>query len=253
MRLFDTHAHLLDRRFDGDRQALIEALPGLGVVGVIECGTSVDSSRKAAALAARAGYIYAAAGIHPHDAAEAPGDYIQQIEAIASRQKVVAIGEIGLDYHYDFSPRDVQKKVLEDQLALAEKLKLPVALHMREATQDMLAILQEHKGLRGVLHCFSGSAETALQCVDMGFCISFTGTVTFDGARKTIEAVQAVPLQSIMAETDCPYLAPEPKRGERNDPANVRYVLEKLALIKGVSFDEMCGINIQNAKGLYAI
>ena len=253
MRLFDTHAHLLDKRFDNDRRLLIDALPGHGVIGVIECGTTADDSRCAAALAADTDYIYAAAGIHPHEAAEAPNDYITQIETIAAQPKVVAIGEIGLDYHYDFSPRDVQKKVFEQQLTLGRKLNLPVVLHMREATQDMLGILREHQGVRGVLHCFSGSAETAEICIDLGLCISFTGTVTFKNAKKTIDAARVVPLERLMAETDCPYLSPEPKRGTRNDPSNVRYVLEKLAEIKGVTFEEMCARNEQNAKGLYAI
>jgi TatD DNase family protein len=165
--------------------------------------------------------------------------------------KVVAIGEIGLDYHYDLSPRDVQQKVFMQQLALAIRLRLPVVIHMREATQDMLAILREHKGLTGVMHCYSGSPETAEILVDMGLCVSFTGSVTFKNARKTVEAAAVVPLNRIMAETDCPYLSPEPMRGRRNDPSNVRHVLQKLADIKGISFEDMCAVNIENAKGLY--
>ena len=253
MRLFDTHAHLLSERFDQDRDELIAWLPELGMVGMIEVGCTVDNSREALKLAESAGYIYAAIGVHPHEAGEAPPDFIEQLEALAKNPKAVAIGEIGLDYHYDFSPRDVQRRVFERQLELAWRLRLPVAIHMREATQDVLAMLREYKGIKGVMHCFSGSPETAVICVAMGLCVSFTGSVTFKNARKVVEAAAAVPIDRLMAETDCPYLAPEPVRGRRNDPSNVRYVIEKLAEIKGIPADEMAAINIRNAKELYAI
>ena len=253
MQLFDTHAHLLDEKFDADRASLIETLPSLGIEGMIEVGTAVQDSRSAAQLAAQVGYIYAAVGVHPHEAKDVSADYLAQLEALAAQPKVVAIGEIGLDYHYDLSPRDAQQRVFSEQLALALRIGLPVIIHMREATQDTLAILREHPGLKGVMHCFSGSAETAEILVDMGLCVSFTGSVTFKNARKTVEAARAVPLSRLMAETDCPYLSPEPMRGRRNDPSNVRHVLQKLADIKGVPFDDMCAVNIENAKGLYKI
>jgi TatD DNase family protein len=253
VKLFDTHAHLLSEKFDADRDALIAALPGQGIVGLIEIGGDIAYSERAAQLAYETAYIHAAVGVHPHEAGEAPKDYIGRLTEVAKRPKVVAIGEIGLDYHYDFSPREVQRKVFAEQLALAAQLNLPVIVHMREATQDTLALLREHAGLRGVMHCFSGSAETAEICVGMGLHVSFTGSVTFKNARKVVEAASAVPLNRLMAETDCPYLSPEPVRGRRNDPSNVRYVIEKLAEIKGVPFDEMCEININNAKGLFGI
>ena len=253
MQLFDTHAHLLSERFDEDRHILIERQPSLGIVGVIEIGTTLEDSEAAAKLAMQTDYIYAAVGVHPHDAKDAPSDYIAQLEALIMQPKVVAIGEIGLDYHYDFSPRDVQQKVFSAQLDLAQRHNLPVAIHMREATQDTLSILREHKGLIGVMHCFSGSAETAQILIDMGLCISFTGSVTFKNAKKTVDAAATVPLNRLMAETDCPYLSPEPIRGQRNDPSNVRYVLQRLSEIKGITFDEMCRINIENVKGLYGI
>lgn len=253
MRLFDTHAHLLSERFDDDRDELITGLPEVGMVGMIEVGCTVADSRRAIALAEGADYIYVTIGVHPHDAAEAKPDCIEQLEALAKHPKVVAVGEIGLDYHYDFSPRDVQRKVFERQLELAQRLDLPIAIHMREATQDTLAMLQEHKGIRGVMHCFSGSPETAEICLGLGLHVSFTGSVTFRNARKVVEAAGVVPLERLMAETDCPYLSPEPVRGRRNDPSNVRYVIEKLAEIKGIAAEEMAEINIQNAKGLYAI
>ncbi len=253
MKLLDTHAHLLSDKFDEDRETLIAALPGQGIENLIEIGTDLESSYKAQRLAEQTDYIYAAVGVHPHDAAEAPGDYIERLTGLAQRPKVAAIGEIGLDYYYDFSPRNVQREVFASQLELAEKLDLPVVIHMREATQDALSILRGYQGLRGVMHCFSGSAETAQICLGLGLHVSFTGSVTFKNARKVTEAAAIVPLNRLMAETDCPYLSPEPVRGRRNDPSNVRYVLLKLAELKGISFEEMCDINIENAKGLFNI
>jgi TatD DNase family protein len=253
MRLFDTHAHLLSERFDADREVLISELPSRGLAGCIEVGTDLEFSDRAQRLAEQTDYIWAAVGVHPHDSADAPEDYIERLMEIAARPKVVAIGEIGLDYHYDFSPRDVQRRVFGRQLELARRLDLPVIIHMREATQDTLAMLREHKGIKGVMHCFSGSAETAEICVGMGLYVSFTGSVTFKNARKVVEAAAAVPPERLMAETDCPYLSPEPVRGRRNEPSNVRYVLEKLAEIKGVPADEMAEINIRNARELFGI
>jgi TatD DNase family protein len=253
MQLFDTHAHLLNKRFDEDRDALIAQMPSDGVVGVIEAGSCLDTSIRAAELAQEHDYIYAAVGVHPHDSEDVPGEYINTLEDLAENKKVIAIGEIGLDYYYDHSPRDVQRKVFEQQIELAEKLDLPMIFHMRDSTADMLSILGEHKGIRGVMHCFSGSLETAQKCLAMGLHISFAGSVTFKNARKVVEAAASVPLDRIMAETDCPYLSPEPKRGRRNDPRNVEHVIAKLAEIKNVTFEQMCQINIENVKGLYKI
>ncbi len=253
MQLFDTHAHLLDKKFDVDRQVLVNTLPDLGIVGLIECGTTVGESRRAVTLAESAPYMYAAVGVHPHESNEVSTDYLKDLEELTVKKKAIAIGEIGLDYHYDFSPKEPQRRVFEQQLGLAERLSLPVVIHMRESTEDMLGILREHPRLRGVMHCFSGSAETGDILVEMGLCISFTGSVTFLNARKVVEAAEVVPLERLMAETDCPYLSPEPVRGTRNNPVNVKYVLRKLAEIKGISFEQMCEINIQNAKGLYNI
>jgi len=251
MRLFDTHAHLLDKRFDADRETLIQELPSKGITGLIEIGTTADDSAAAAALAQRVPYIFAAVGVHPHEAKNAGADYIERLESLAKNDKVVALGEIGLDYHYDFSPRDVQQIVFVQQLCLAERLGLPVVVHMRQATQDTLSILREHKGVSGVMHCYSGSAETAELLLQLGMLISFTGAVTFKNAKKTVEAAKIVPLSRLMAETDCPYLSPEPVRGRRNDPSGVRHVLQRLAEIKGISFEQMCEINENNAKGLF--
>ncbi len=190
-------------------------------------------------------------GVHPHEAKNAGADYIERLEALAKNDTVVALGEIGPDYHYDFSPRDVQQKVFAQQLCLAKRLGLPVVVHMRQATQDTLSILREYKGISGVMHCYSGSAETAELLLQLGMLISFTGAVTFKNAKKTVEAAKIVPLDRLMAETDCPYLSPEPVRGRRNDPSGVRHVLQRLAEIKGISFEQMCEINENNAKGLF--
>ena len=253
MRLLDTHAHLLSERFDEDREAVIMRLPQQGVIGLIEVGTTVADSEKAAQLAQQTDFVYAAAGVHPHEAAEVESGYIDRLRTLAAQPKVVAIGEIGLDYHYDFSPRDVQREVFGRQLELARALERPVIIHMREATQDTLAILREYKGTRGVMHCFSGSAETAELCLELGLHVSFTGSVTFKNARKVVEAAAVVPMDRLMAETDCPYLSPEPVRGRRNDPSNVRLVLEKLAEIKGVAPEELAETNIRYAKELFGI
>ena len=189
MRLFDTHAHLLSERFDADREALISELPSRGLAGCIEVGTDLEFSDRAQRLAEQTDYIWAAVGVHPHDSADAPEDYIERLMEIAARQ-VVAIGEIGLDYHYDFSPGMCSGGCLA--AAGRWRFDFPVIIHMREATQDTLAMLREH-GDKGVMHCFSGSAETAEICVGMGLYVSFTGSVTFKNARKVVEAVAAVP------------------------------------------------------------
>ena len=228
-------------------------MPNDGVVGVIEVGCCEDISAKAAALAKKADYIYAAVGVHPHDSQGVSDGYLGLLEDLAKDKKVVAIGEIGLDYYYDNSPRDVQRRVFRQQIELALRLGMPMIYHMRKATADFLGILSDYNGLRGVVHCYSGSAETARELIKMGLHISFTGAVTFKNASKVVQAAAAVPLDRLMAETDCPYLSPEPVRGRRNDPRNVAHVIRKLAEIKGVSFEEMCEINIRNAKGLYGI
>jgi TatD DNase family protein len=253
MRLFDTHAHLLDGRFDEERDELIERMPGEGIVGVIEAGCCEEVSAAAVELAERVGYIYAAVGIHPHDSEDVSENYLGLLESLAQSCKTIAIGEIGLDYYYDNSPRDIQRKVFRQQIELAQKLDLPMVYHMRKATADFLEILKDYDGLKGVVHCYSGSAETAHELIKMGLHISFTGSVTFKNAKKVVEAAQAVPLERLMAETDSPYLSPEPVRGRRNDPRNVEHVIRKLAEIKEISFEKMCEINIDNVKGLYGI
>jgi len=253
MTLFDTHAHLVSSRFDDDRQAVIDAYAGDGLLGSIEVGDDLANSKKAVALAEANPLIYAAVGVHPHEAKDVSEDYIQTLSALAAHPKVVAIGEIGLDYHYDFSPREVQQAVFKAQIALAKQLSLPIIIHTREATKDTLDILASFAPLSGVVHCFSGSKETALEMVKMGLHISFTGSVTFKNAKKVQEAFMALPLDRLMAETDSPYLSPEPMRGKRNQPKYVGYVIEKMAALKNISPDEMADINIENAKKLFGV
>jgi TatD DNase family protein len=251
MALFDTHAHLLDDAFFKDRKAMIKTLVDSEIKGVIECATDEDESRKAVKLASAQSFVYAAVGIHPHNASKASADYLKVLRELAGQPKVVAVGEIGLDYHYDYSPRDIQRKVFEEQVLLSLEINMPVVVHMREATEDTMAILKKHAPLRGVMHCFSGSAETAAECLKMGLYVSFSGSVTFKNAVHVREAAKTVPMERILAETDCPYMAPEPFRGKRNDPLKVQYVLEKLAQIKEISFEEMCAVNEKNANKLF--
>jgi len=253
MMLFDTHAHLTDKKFDGDRQAIIASFSENNLAGMIEAATDIENAKEAIKLAENNAHIYAAAGIHPHDASGASGDYLIALERLLKKDKVVALGEIGLDFHYDFSPRDIQQRVFYDQLSLAKEMDMPVILHMREATKPMMDIIRKFSGLNGVMHCFSGSKETARECVDLGLYLSFTGTLTFPNAKNVKEAFMVVPQDRVMAETDCPYLSPVPMRGKRNEPKYVKYVLEKMAELKDIPFDTMAKANIENAKRLFGV
>ncbi len=253
IRLFDTHAHLLDERFDEDREALISRLQQHNVDYVLQVSSDLKDSIRGAALANGHGIIYASVGLHPHSASEWDKETAIALRTLAKEKKVVAIGEIGLDYHYDFSPRDLQKKAFEEQLALAIEVELPIVVHSREATADTMEILKKYPQARGELHCFSGSAQTAKELVNMGYYIAFGGALTFKNARKTIEAAQAVPLERLLIETDCPYMTPVPFRGKRNEPAHVGYVAEKLAEVKGVSVAQIARITMENAKRFFGI
>jgi TatD DNase family protein len=245
--LIDTHAHLLDDKFDEDRFALIGALPARGVAAYIECASDMDTAVRAAALSDEYHGVYAAVGIHPHDARAWEGAYAAELRSLAKRRKVVAIGEIGLDYHYDFSPREAQRDVFRRQLELAGGLGMPVIVHSREATEDTLGILREFSGVTGVMHSFSGSAETMRLLVDMGFYISFGGMVTFKNAKKPVESARRTPIERLLIETDSPYMAPVPHRGERNSPEYVRLVAEKVAELRGVDCGEIEAATARNA------
>ena len=252
--LFDTHAHLDDVAFDEDRQELLEALPGAGLALVMNPGCSLASSRNAAALAEKYDYIYAAVGSHPDVADEVNEEVLAEYRTLcASNPKIKAIGEIGLDYHYEDIPREIQLKAFRMQMELARELNLPVIVHEREAHEDGMNMVREFRDVTGVFHCYSGSAEMARQLVDLGWYIGFTGVLTFKNARKAVEVAASIPLDRIVIETDCPYMAPEPFRGKRNDPGKIYRMAEKLAEIRGLSVEEIQAITLENGKRLYSI
>ena len=252
--LFDTHAHMDDRAFDADRKALLQSLPESGIGLLMNPGCSLQSSRNADRLSREYAYIYAAVGSHPDAADEVNDDVLEEYRKLCKlNPKIKAIGEIGLDYHYEDIPRDLQKKAFLAQMELARELNLPVIVHERDAHEDGMAIVREFSDVKGVFHCYSGSAEMARQLVDLGWYIGFTGVLTFKNARKAIETVEAIPLERIVIETDCPYMAPEPFRGRRNDPGKIYRMAEKLAEIKGISAEEARRITFENGKRLYRI
>ena len=254
MKLFDSHCHLDDEKFNEDRAETIARLREGGVERCVCVGSDLPSSRRCVALAEQYPFIYAAAGVHPHEAKDAPADYLDQLKTLLAHPKVMALGEIGLDYYYDLSPRDVQKRVVQEQLDLACETDMPVIFHIRDAHGDMFDILRSRSRLpAGVIHCCSASAEMVREYLKMGFYISFAGPITFKNAAGPVFASQAVPLDRLLIETDSPYLAPVPLRGRRNEPANVRYVLEKQAEIHGVPPEELAEITFRNACALYRI
>ena len=252
--LFDTHAHLDDRAFDTDREALIASLPGQGVGLVMNPGCSLASSQNACRLARTYPHVYAAVGSHPDAADEVNDEVIGEYRKLCKlNPKVKAIGEIGLDYHYEDIPRQLQQKAFLAQLELAKELDLPVIVHERDAHEDGMAIIRSFPTVTGVFHCYSGSAEMARQLVELGWYIGFTGVLTFKNARRAIEAAQAIPLERIVIETDCPYMSPEPFRGRRNDPGRVYRMAEALAQIRGITAEEAQRITFENGKRLYRI
>ena len=252
--LFDTHAHMDDRAFDPDREALLAALPEQGIGLLMNPGCSLESSRNASALAAAYDYIYAAAGSHPDAADEVDEAVLEEYrKLIAENPKIKAIGEIGLDYHYEDIPRELQLKAFRMQMALARELGLPAIVHERDAHEDGMKIVEEFPEVTGVFHCYSGSAEMAKWLVNRGWYIGFTGVLTFKNARKALEVASAIPLERIVLETDCPYMSPEPFRGKRNDPGKLYRMAEKLAELRGMTVEEIHAITTENGKRLYRI
>jgi TatD DNase family protein len=253
--LFDTHAHLDDDRFDEDRKQVIEQCKAEGVELILNAASNLHTSLKSIELAKEYDFIYAAVGVHPHDAKSMDNKTIDVLRDLAADPKVKAIGEIGLDYHYDFSPRDVQQQMFMMQIDLAKQLKLPIIVHDRESHGDIMEIFNKMnvKGMGGVLHSFSGSVEMARECVKMGFYLSISGPLTFKNNVKTVEVVREIPLDMLLIETDSPYLTPTPFRGQRNYPGYVRYVAEKIAEIKGLSFEEVAKKTLENGKRLFDI
>ena len=250
--IFDTHAHYDDLRFEEDRDELLCSLNDKGVSHIVNCGCDLKSSLTTLALAQKHDFIFAAIGVHAHEAEEATESDLEEIERLYNNKKVVAVGEIGLDYHYDFSPRERQLEVFERQLILANKLDLPVIVHDREAHEDTMNLLKKHRP-KGVVHCFSGSAEMAKEIVKLGMHIGIGGALTFKNAKKPVEVVEYLPLDRLLLETDAPYMTPVPFRGQRCDSAHIAYTAEKIAEIKGIEAQELIDICNENAKRLFNI
>lgn len=251
--IFDTHAHYADHAFDGDRGQILAELPQKGVKYVMLASSSLEDTAENSVLAEKYDYIYAAAGVHPENADTTPADYLEKVRQTALNcPKVRAIGEIGLDYHYEGYDREKQIVLFEEQLELAKELGLPVIIHSRDAWEDTFQILKKHRP-KGILHCFSGSAETAREIVKLGMYIGFTGVLTFKNAKKALKALAEVPMDRLLLETDCPYMAPVPFRGKRCDSSMIAYTAEKAAEIKGTDVQELVDITCENGKRIYSI
>ena len=253
--LFDSHAHLDDKRFENERDQIIANAKEAGVEYILNPGADFESSVRAIEVAKKYDMVYAAVGMHPHDSKDMDEITLELFRGMAKKPKVVAIGEIGLDYHYDNSPRDIQQKWFIEQIRLAKELKLPIIIHDRDANEDVLRILKEENPFDTgvVLHCFSGSAELARQYVKLGAYISIAGPVTYKNARKTVEVVEAISLDRLFIETDSPYLTPMPHRGKRNEMAHVQFVADKIAQIKGISYEMVANQTKENAKKFFGI
>ena len=252
--LFDTHAHMDDHAFDADREELLAGFPAQGVGLVMNPGCSAESSRNVDKLTAQYEYLYGAVGSHPDAADEVNEALLEEYRTLCKQNpKIKAIGEIGLDYHYEDIPRDIQKQAFRAQMALAKELNLPVIVHEREAHEDGMKIVEEFPEVTGVFHSYSGSAEMAKWLVSRGWYIGFTGVLTFKNARKAVEVAASIPLDRIVLETDCPYMAPEPFRGKRNDPGKLYRMAEKLAEIRGLTVEEIHRITTENGRRLYRI
>lgn len=251
--IFETHAHYDDEAFDEDRDILLTSMHENGIGYIVNVGASLKSTQESVKLAQRYPFIYAAAGVHPSETGELDEAGFAWLKEQCLLEKVVAIGEIGLDYYWDEPAHEIQKIWFERQLDLAREIKKPVIIHSRDAAKDTFDIMTAKNAaeIGGVVHCYSYSAEMALDYVKMGFYIGIGGVVTFRNGKKMKEVVEAVPIEHILLETDSPYLAPEPNRGKRNSSLNLLYVAQKIAEIKGISYDEVVDITLQNAKCMY--
>ena len=251
----DTHVHLNAEQYNEDLQDVINRALEVGVNQMVVIGFDQKTIKRAIELAEEYDFIYAVVGWHPVDAIDCTDEDLQWIEELASHPKVVAIGETGLDYHWDKSPKEIQQQVFRKQIQLAQRVNLPLVIHNRDATEDVVRILQEEQAEKtgGVMHCFGGSVETAKTCIDMNFMISLGGPVTFKNAKKPKEVATEIPLEWLMIETDAPYLAPHPHRGKRNEPGLVPLVAEEIARLKGVSIEEVAQATTENAKRFYKL
>ena len=253
-KIFDSHAHYDDEAFDEDRSEVINEIISNDVIGVLNCGSSLDASRKTVKLAEKYEFIYGAVGIHPEFASMVNDEVMEEIKAMTKNKKIRAIGEIGFDYYYDENPpREVQMQVFRKHMALAEELSYPVVIHDRDAHQDTLNIIKEFPAVKGVVHCFSGSVEFAELCLKEGYYLGVTGVVTFKNAKKIAQVVEKVPLERLLVETDCPYMAPTPNRGKRNQSNYIKYIIDQIAEIKKVSPEEVSRVTINNVKNMLGI
>jgi TatD DNase family protein len=253
--LFDTHAHLNAIQYEEDIVEVIQRAKSENVTHIVVVGFDKGTIKRAMELTEQYDMIYAAVGWHPVDAIDMTDEDLKWIKELASHPKVVAIGEMGLDYYWDKSPKEVQKDVFRKQIQLAKEVKLPIIIHNRDATEDVVKILEEENAseVGGIMHCFTGSLEVAKQCMDMNFYISFGGPVTFKNAKKPKEVATEIPMDRLLIETDCPYLTPHPFRGKRNEPSYVKYVAEQIAELKGLSVEEVAKKSSDNAMGLFGI
>lgn len=251
--IFDTHAHYDDKAFDEDRDELLDSFPFHNIRYVVNVGACLQTSKNTIELTKRFPHVYGAVGVHPSEVAEMTAADMVQLRQFAMEDKIVAIGEIGLDYHYREPEKEIQKTWFVKQMELARELKLPIIIHSRDAASDTLELMRENYAgeIGGVVHCFSYSKEIAKEILDMDFYIGIGGVLTFQNAKKLKEAVKEVPLSKIVLETDCPYLAPEPNRGKRNSSLNLPDVVKVLAELKGVSDNEVIETTFQNAMALY--
>lgn len=252
--MIDSHAHLDEERFDEDRDELIKSLKENAISYVINPSSDMETSRRVVELSNKYDNIFAAVGIHPHDAEGFKEEDLDELRELSKDERVVAIGEIGLDYYYDNSPREIQKEVFRKQLQLSHELDLPVIIHTRDAMGDTYDILKEFEGrVRGVMHCYTGSIEMAEKFMKLGFYISIAGPVTFKNAVNVREMAKQIPLEKLLIETDSPYLAPVPNRGKRNDPTNVRYVADMLANLKEIQIDKIIEHSRENTVKLFSL
>lgn len=250
--IFDSHAHYDDERFDQDRDAVLQALPEKGVRYVLNAACNLEGMGQILDMTEKYPFVYCSAGVHPHEAENTPNSMEEQLNEFAKQKKVVALGEMGLDYYYDFAPREQQIEVFSRQLALAVELDLPVIIHDREAHADTMELLRRYRP-KGIVHCYSGSAEMAKEIVALGLSIGFTGVVTFKNARRALEAAEVIPLDRMLVETDCPYMAPEPFRGKRCDSSMIVQTARKLADCKGIPLQQLLDVTCENAMRIYGI
>lgn len=252
--IFDTHAHYDDKQFDIDRQDILSAIEAEGVGTIVNASASYRSCERVVKMAQEYPFMYAMVGVHPDHVGELNEESFAEMKKLFQEPKVVAVGEIGLDYYWDNEPRELQKEWFIKQLELARELNLPVNIHSRDAAEDTFQIMKEYAtGMKGIIHCFSGSKELALEYVKMGFHIGVGGVVTFKNGKKLKQVVEAIPLEYIVLETDCPYLAPEPFRGKRNNSSYIKYVAEEIARLKGVTYKEVVAQTEKNAREIYGL